>query len=99
MKKIPIILVSLLLSASVLTSCAKPIIDSSTDASENESIVDTSNGNSGGSENNGGENNNGTEDNNGENNNGEVAPPNLDEPDGASVYSGTPDTSWYDGYM
>ena len=92
MKKIPIILVSLLLSASVLTSCAKPIIDSAIDASENESIVDTSNGNSGGSENNGGE------DNNGENNNGEVAPPNLDEPDGASVYSGTPDTSWYDEF-
>ena len=98
MKKIPIILMSILLSASVLTSCAKPIIDSATDASENESIVDTSNGNSGGSENNGGDNNNGTEDNNGENNNGEVAPPNLDEPDGASVYSGTPDTSWYDEF-
>ena len=96
MKKIPIILMSLLLSASVLTSCAKPIIDSAIDASE--TIVDTSNGNSGGSENNGGENNNGTEDNNGENNNGEVAPPNLDEPDGASVYSGTPDTSWYDEF-
>ena len=109
MKKFSIIFISLLLSASVLTSCTKPTIDGVIDTSNDQSVVDTDNGVSNGTENPGGgnssENNNGNENNGGENNNsgnennggdGEVTPPpDLDEPEEASVYSGTPDTSWY----
>ena len=75
MKKFSIIFISLLLSASVLTSCTKPTIDGVTDTSNDQSVVDTDNGVSNGTENLGGgdsgENNNGNGNNGGENNGGD----------------------------
>ena len=113
MKKIAIIFMSLLLSASMLTSCSRNIIENVTDVSDTEAVQNatdapsnetenniadgdkTDDGNT--NDNNGGENNNNDE-NDGENENeGELVPPSeFDEPQNASIYSGTPDTSWYD---
>lgn len=112
MKKIAIIFMSLLLSASMLTSCSRNIIENVTDVSDTEAVQNatdapsnetennitdgdkTDDGNT--NDNNGGENNN--DENDGENENeGELVPPSeFDEPQNASIYSGAPDTSWYD---
>ena len=55
------------MSAPVLTSCAKPIIDGATDATGNQSVVDTGNGTSNSTENLGGDSE--TDDNGSENKN------------------------------
>ena len=114
MKKTAIIFMSLLLSASMLASCAKPIDDNGSDMSDSETLQhatdappnETENNITNGDQaDNGNTNdNNGGENNGGENNNdnegggeGEVVPPSeFPEPQNASIYSGTPDTSWYD---
>ena len=104
MRKFAIILVSLLLSASMLASCSKPIVDNATDISDSETISDSTEAppvetdpqipnDSDGDK--GNENENGNE--GGNEGGGEVVPPSeFDEPANASIYSGTPDTSWYD---
>ena len=111
MKKTAIIFMSLLLSASMLTSCAKQIVENPTDASETEAITDSTENPNNETEapptdsgdkapddtpSDGGNEDGGNEDDGGDEG-GEVIPPSeFAEPENASIYSGTPDTSWYD---